>query len=145
NKIDYNHFRAYELEAYYQELDWNWESGFKDKTILWTTKHVTGFNHSWRKALRFILLSALGFYTLFFIAENYALRLSWSGIPQYITGYFRFLLVTDFYNPLIQNGREYILSDGWNHVISWFLFILGKIFIAFGIYEMIQAFRKFKA
>jgi hypothetical protein len=145
SRFDYNKFRNYEVAAYYQELDWKWKGDFKDKTILWATKHVTGFDHSWRKALRFVLLSAFVFFSLFFISENYKLPISFSGIPQYITGYFRFLLVTDLYNPLVQSGKEYISNNGWNHIFSWFFFILGKIFIAFGIYEMIQAFRKFKA
>jgi hypothetical protein len=55
------------------------------------------------------------------------------------SGFFRFLLVTDFYNPL-ETERIYLTNP-----FSWLIFILGKIFIAFGIYEMIQSFRKFKA
>ena len=27
NKIDYNRFRSYELQAYYQELNWKWKEG----------------------------------------------------------------------------------------------------------------------
>lgn len=145
NRIDYNRFRSYELQAYYQELKTNGTSFWnKDRLILYATKHATGFDHSWQKALGFVLLATFVFFSLFFVSENYDLPFAWSGIPQYITGYFRFLLVTDFYNPL-NSGREYIANDGWNHIASWFIFILGKIFIAFGIYEMIQAFRKFKA
>jgi hypothetical protein len=143
NKIDYNRFRAYELSAYYRELQWNWKDG-KDKFILGATWLVTGFDHSWRRALFFSLTAALIFYSLFFIFENSTKELDFSGTPQFITGYFRFLIVTDFYNPL-SNGREYIANDGVNHIFSWLIFILGKIVIAFGIYEMIQAFRKFKA
>jgi hypothetical protein len=146
NKIDYNRFRAYELEAYYQELNADKRNKLdKDRLILRATKLVTGFDHDWRKALCFILIVAFIFFSVFFISENFTKQFSWSGIPQFIIGYFRFLLVTDFYNPLIQSGREYISNNGWNHIFSWFFFILGKIFIAFGIYEMIQAFRKFKA
>lgn len=145
NKIDYNLFRSYELQAYYNELKTKGTSFWdRDRLILYATKHVTGFDHSWQKALGFILLAAFIFFSLFFVSENYDLPFAWSGFPQYITGYFRFLIVTDFYNPL-SNGREYIANDSWNHIVSWFFFILGKIFIAFGIYEMIQAFRKFKA
>lgn len=145
NKIDYNRFRAYELQAYYNELKTKGTSFWdRDRLILYATKHVTGFDHSWQKALGFVLLAAFIFFNLFFVSENYDLPFAWSGFPQYITGYFRFLIVTDFYNPL-SNGREYIANDSWNHIVSWFFFILGKIFIAFGIYEMIQAFRKFKA
>ncbi|QEE48952.1 hypothetical protein FUA48_04965 [Flavobacterium alkalisoli] len=141
NRIDYNRFRGYELQAYYQELDW--KNNFKDKAILWATKASTGFEHSWTKALRFVLTGAAIFYTLFFISENYmlTLNLNLSSIKDFVSGYFRFLIVTDFYNPL---EEKRIFIDNSN-TIGWIIFILGKIVLAFGIYEMIQAFRKFKA
>lgn len=139
NRIDYNRFRSYELAAYYNEL--KWYGDFKDKFILWATKWSTGFEHSWRRALVFTLLSCLLFYSLFFISENYMYSFDINYIREYLSGYFRFLIVTDFYNPL-SNGREYIHAT---NTTGWFIFIFGKIVIAFGIYEMIQAFRKFKA
>lgn len=143
NRIDYYRFRGYELSAYYQELNWDWNEGFKNKLILEATKFVTGFDYSWRRALMFTLLSALIFYSIFFVFQdlNQGKTLD---ISKYITGYFRFLLVTDFYNPLSKN-REFIENNAWYDVLGWIFFILGKIVIAFGIYEMIQAFRKFKA
>lgn len=141
NKIDYNRFRAYELHAYYRELNWQWKDGFKDKLILGATILFTGFENSWRRALCITLLFAAAFYSLFFISENYMFSIDFSQWQEFLSGYFRFLIVTDFYNPLSE-GRTYI--DNTN-TIGWFIFILGKIVIAVGIYEMIQAFRKFKA
>jgi len=44
-----------------------------------------------------------------------------------------------FFNPLV-NDKVYLTNP-----LSWLIFIFGKIVIAFGIYEMIQSFRKFKA
>ncbi|WP_417366663.1 hypothetical protein [Flavobacterium beibuense] len=139
NRIDYNRFRGYELQAHYQELDW--ENNFKDKAILWATKISTGFEYSWTKALEFILIVPTIFYILFFISENYAYQFDCRHFPEFLTGYFRFLIVTDFYNPL---EKKRIFIDNSN-TISWLIFIVGKIVLAFGIYEMIQAFRKFKA
>jgi hypothetical protein len=140
NKIDYNRFRSYELSIFYKELNWNWKDG-KDKFILAATWLATGFDHSWRRALLFSLVTGVLFYSLFFISENYMFEIDVSQWKEYASGYFRFLLVTDFYNPL-EKDRKYIDNSNF---IGWFIFILGKIFIAFGIYEMIQAFRKFKA
>jgi len=141
NKIDYNRFRAYELHAYYRELNWKWSEGFRDKVVLGATILSTGFDHSWRRALGFTLGFGLLFYSLFFISVNHLLDWDLSNWREYGTGYFRFLIVTDLYSPLA-NGREYISNTNF---LGWIVFILGKIFIAFGIYEMIQAFRKFKA
>ncbi|QYJ68842.1 pentapeptide repeat-containing protein [Flavobacterium litorale] len=137
NKIDYNRFRAYELAAYNKELKWN--KNFRDKFILSATWLATGFDYSWMRALVFTLLSGFLFYSLFFIWESYMYPFDLSYWKKFLSGYFRFLLITDFYNPLAKE-REFL-----THPLSWFLFILGKVVIAFGIYEMIQAFRKFKA
>lgn len=144
NKIDFNRFRGYELAAHYKELNWNWKSGFKDKCILWATKWSTDFGNSWRRALAFTLLLGLIFYSIFYfiefyIFENYKYYFYSNYFERFFNGFVRFLIVTDFYNPLVQD-RNYI-----QNVWSWIPFILGKIVIAFGIYEMIQSFRKFKA
>lgn len=142
NRIDYNRFRNYELAAHYKELDWKWNSGFIDKSILFVTKISTDFGNSWRKALRFTILGGFSIYFLLYIIENshYTIDLSnWDNWARLFSGFFRFLLVTDFYNPL-ETERIYLINP-----FSWLIFIFGKIVIAFGIYEMIQSFRKFKA
>lgn len=142
NRIDFNRFRSYELAAHYKELDWKWNSGFIDKSILFASKISTDFGNSWRKALRFILIGGFTIYLLLYIFENRDSIINLSNIDNWtrlFSGFFRFLLVTDFYNPL-ETNRIYLTNP-----FSWVIFIFGKIFIAFGIYEMIQSFRKFKA
>lgn len=137
NKIDYNRFRAYELSAYYTELKWfNWKDS-KDKFILAATWLSTGFEHSWRRALVFTIISGLLWYSGLYFLEYHG-SYNPEKINDFFTGAFRFFLITDFYSPFEE--RKY-LTDA----ISWLPFVIGKIFIAFGIYEMIQAFRKFKA
>ena len=137
NRIDFNRFKNYEMATYYKEL--NWSDNFIDKFILWTTKWSTDFGSSWFRALIFTIISGLFWYSLFYRIENSS-TLDFSRTNDFFVGAFRFFLVTDFHNPLIDNPKIY-LESGW----SWLIFILGKIFIAFGIYEMIQSFRKFKA
>ncbi|WP_298303117.1 pentapeptide repeat-containing protein [Flavobacterium sp.] len=137
NRIDFNRFKNYEMATYYKEL--NWKKNFVDKSILYMTKISTDFGNSWSKALGFTLLSALLFFSLFFINENYNNSFDIKNWTQFTSGYFRFFLVTDFYNPL-ETDRVYLTNP-----LSWLIFIFGKIVIAFGIYEMIQSFRKFKA
>lgn len=137
NRIDFNRFKNYEMAAYYNEL--TWKNNFIDKSILWSTKISTDFGNNWAKALVFTLISGLAFYLVFFIFENYKYSFDLDGWQNFAKGYIRFFLLTDFYNPL-ENDRIYIKSF-W----SWIPFILGKFIIAFGIYEMIQSFRKFKA
>ncbi|WP_026714791.1 hypothetical protein [Flavobacterium daejeonense] len=69
-------------------------------------------------------------------------HLNLSNWADFIYGYFRFFLITDFKNEYYQEGDN-ILK--FNCFLSLVPFIIGKIAVAFGIYEMIQSFRKFKA
>jgi len=137
NRIDFNRFKNYEMALYYKEL--SWKNNFIDKSILWATKVSTDFGNSWIKAFWFTIKSGIAFYLLFFLSENYNHSFDFKNISQFISGLFRFFLVTDFYNPL-ETDRIYLTKP-----LSWLIFIFGKIVIAFGIYEMIQSFRKFKA
>lgn len=142
NRIDFNRFRAFELAAHYEELDWKWKSGFIDKSILFATKISTDFGNSWRKALRFTIVGGFLIYLFLYIIENRKFSidiLNWNNWERLLSGFFRFLLVTDFYNPL-EADRIYLTNP-----LSWLILIFGKIVIAFGVYEMIQSFRKFKA
>ncbi|WP_291286082.1 hypothetical protein [Flavobacterium sp.] len=135
NKIDFNNYRNYELAAHYEEL--NIGTNFKDTSILWATKWSSNFGN-WFWALGFTVVSGLFWFSILYRIENSG-TFNFEKINEYFVGAFRFFLVTDFFNPL-ENDRTY-LDNGW----SWLIFIFGKIFIAFGIYEMIQSFRKFKA
>jgi len=94
------------------------------------------------KGLRFTLISGFTAFSLFFIFENTRLTVDLNNWQDFVYGYFRFFLITDFKNEYYEAG-ERVLK--FNSIISLFPFIIGKIVIAFGIYEMIQSFRKFKA
>ncbi len=65
------------------------------------------------------------------------------GLHGYINGFFKYILVTNFDSPLAKENNP-ISNEMFNYIPSYFVFILGKILIAFGIYEMIQSFRKFR-
>jgi len=133
NKIDFNRFRNYELATYYKELKF-WDSPI-DKIILFTTKWSTNFG-SWFWAFCFTLITGFSWYCILYFWEHNG-SYNPDRINDFVTGSFRFFLITDFYSPF--EDRKY-LTDA----VSWFPFVIGKIVIAFGIYEMIQAFRKFK-
>ena len=159
NRIDYNRFRVYEFNAYREDIKKKLKEFEKDKDhlnhrvrepiqlkrdafILWISDIVSEYGTDWKRALKFTLYSGLILYSLFFICENYEYKINlfnWDNFTRFISGLFRFFLVTDFFNPL-DTDRTYLTNP-----LSWLILILGKIFIAFGIYEMIQSFRKFKA
>lgn len=139
NRIDFNNYRNYELAAHYEELSFS--KNFKDTSILWATKWSSNFGN-WTWALCFTLIIGLVFFSSFYIFENSNKTINLHNWPDFIYGYFRFFLITDFKNEYYESG-ESILK--FNCFISLLPFIIGKIAVAFGLYEMIQSFRKFKA
>jgi hypothetical protein len=159
NKIDYNRFRVFEFNAYRKDISKKLE-GFKkdenkfyhrlrepiqlnrDLVILNLTERVSDYGTDWKRALNFTLFFGSILFLLFYSVENRNQSidiLSYYNWSLFISGLFRFFLVTDFFNPLA-NDRIYLTNP-----ISWLLFIIGKIIISFGLYEMVQSFRKFKA
>lgn len=135
NKIDFNNYRNYELAAHYKEL--RLRTNFKDTSILWATKWSSNFGN-WFWAFWFTIISGFIWYSILYTIENSG-EYNSDQIESYFISLFRFFLITDFYSPF-EAGRNYLSNIG-----SWIPFIFGKIFIAFGLYEMIQSFRKFKA
>jgi hypothetical protein len=135
NKIDFNNYRNYELAAHNKEL--RFRTNFKDTSILWATKWSSDFGN-WFWSLCFTLISGFFWYSILYRLENSG-EYSSVHLEAYFISLFRFFLITDFYSPF-ETGRNYLSNIG-----SWIPFIFGKIFIAFGLYEMVQSFRKFKA
>jgi len=155
NKIDFSRFRVYEFNAYKKDIRKKLAEFKSDKNhfryrkreptqlkrdlfILNISDVVSEYGTDWKRAIKFTLITGLFWFSILYRIENSGVFNS-EKINEFFVGAFRFFLVTDFFNPL-ENDRTY-LENGW----SWLIFILGKIFIAFGIYEMIQSFRKFKA
>ena len=139
NKIDFNNYRNYELAAHYKELKLC--ANFKDTSILWATRWSSNFGN-WFWAFWFTLIVGLVFFTPYFMFENSSNPINLNNWKDFVYGYFRFFLITDFKNEYYKTG-ESVLK--FNCILSLIPFILGKIVVAFGIYEMIQSFRKFKA
>ena len=159
NKIDFNRFRVYEFNAYRKDIRKKLAEFKKDKNrfhhrkrepiqlkrdlfILNISDIASEYGTDWKRAIKFTLLSGFAAFTLFFILENFKLNIDLNDWQDFVYSYFRFFLITDFKNEYYEAG-ERVLK--FNSIISLFPFIIGKIAIAFGIYEMIQSFRKFKA
>lgn len=155
NRIDYNTFRVYELTMHSQEVNRLLKNSklpesekdtlLKDKCILYLHHYVSNFGTDWRKALSFILCTGFTFYTILYMIENANKELDiCAGLHGYINGFFKYILVTNFDNPLLAGEviKEEVFK--FTYIPSYFVFIFGKILIAFGIYEMVQSFRKFR-
>ncbi|MCD8434746.1 hypothetical protein LNJ03_05505 [Tenacibaculum dicentrarchi] len=147
NRIDYDNFRAYELNSFKEELKTkikkqpkaNRKKLCRDLTILRVNSFFSNNGTDWLRAIKRTLVVAILFYSIFYGIHNYTreLEFSWSSWNEYIIGLFKFSLLTDFHNPL--NTRKYLVSS-----FEWLILFFGKIFIGIGIYHILVSFRKYR-
>ncbi|WP_350287854.1 hypothetical protein [uncultured Croceitalea sp.] len=133
NRIDYNRFKALELNAFKNELT---SKLWVDKSILWLNQISSDHGLNPWKGVLFTLLIGMIFYVLYFISENFKLQffISSTSINQFLIGYFKFLIPSHL-SPF-ENGLKQ-----WYQYLP---FITGKAFVAYGIYQTVQSFRKFR-
>ncbi|RKS42524.1 hypothetical protein BC962_3249 [Gillisia mitskevichiae] len=146
NKIDYDNFRAHELSSYKEELKiklkrkkgYNRRKIRRDLSILKVNTFFSNNGTDWVRALKRTIFVAVFFYSILYIIYNSSRQFDLSGYNEYLTGLFRYFLLTDFHNPFVVD-KVYFLS-----IWQWIPFVIGKIFIAIGIYEILVSFRKFR-
>lgn len=138
NKIDYNRVNAYEQRKYFQELTFKNPDFF----ILLLNRMSNDFGISWLKGIWFTLKCSFLFFVALlivnnFVESNYPLSINpthnWAKFEQILSEFLKFIFSFGFTSPGFQ-------SNGFLFLI----FIIAKIFIGFGIYQTIAAFRKFK-
>lgn len=136
NQIDYLRFKAYELIAYKKEVD-QYKLNWKDSLILYFNEDSNYFGLDWTKGIRFIFQWSLIFYLLYIISYSASID-DFNCIPRIedlATNYLKFTNPLSFLDTPLENSEDYFLP---------LLFIsLSKIFVSYGIYQTIQAFRKF--
>lgn len=143
NKIDFDRFKAYEINAYRKELIVGklfWYND-KDAFILKVADLFSKNGTDWFRALKVSLIGSFIFYSFFYwmnVNQFKVGNIDFSQISHFGNGFTKFLIPTNFYNPVLEQ-RSYVSG------FSWIPFILGKIFLSIGIYETIVSFRKFKS
>lgn len=141
NLISAGSYYKREMDLYSKSITYR---QFHDWFILLMSRWSSDYGVNWGRAVLFTLIGGMLFYIpFFFLKEDYGFstkehsvfllfdRSFWSGFINY------FWLPTGF-NELTKNGAE-LVGGGFGASF----FIIGKILIAFGIYQTIAAFRKF--
>ena len=136
NQIDYLRFKAYELNAYKKEVDQN-KLNWKDSLILYFNEDSNYFGLDWTKGIRFIFQWSFIFYLLYIISYSASIN-DLSCIPKtedFLVNYLKFTNPLSFLKTPLENSENYFFP---------LLFLsVSKIFVSYGIYQTIQAFRKF--
>lgn len=134
NQIDYLRFKSFELIAYDKEKG----KDCKDRIILFFNKHSNYFGLDWTRGLGFIGYTGFAFYLLFLITYAIAMKNTIyfpKTVEDFCVGYLKFL------NPISLSQSP--IKDAEEHIFPLLSFLIGRIFISYGIYQTIQAFRKF--
>lgn len=133
NNIDALKFHQYEMAIYKIEID---EHGnFEDKVALWFNRISNDFGSSWWRGVVFTLIVTLIFYITFliFISDELVFDFCSDSIGSTIKFYIQFLNLTYWdYQPFGIN----------NYTWGYICLFVGRIFIGYGYFQIIQAFRK---
>lgn len=138
NQIVALEYHAKEMEKYKEELKESKDKVIWDKFILCMNNLSSKHGLSPSKGIMFTLITTAIIFVVFLSAlwcEN-KIILDWNNTWETIKGFFLLLNVTNWSFELF--GMTYK-----DYNIAFIVLVIGRIFIAYGIYQTIQAFRKF--
>jgi len=140
NSVDALEYQAKELREFESTL--HFDKRWKEKFVLYFYKISNDFNTNWVKGLWFTLLSTIAFYTLYIFTLP-GLKIMWqpqgwdyflNSVNSTMMYFFKFFIIThdlDFMKGFKPNFLSYLIDS------------IGRIFIGYGIYQTVQAFRKY--
>ena len=144
NNIDAFRYNSLEKQAYQQQLKEHNKKWFNNQDSLMFTLNYLSNKHksSWLRGVGFTVLVAIIFYTISIFTTG-KFQLSIEDIWPTINKNFSALIV--FLNPTHNPNfiKDIFQIENLNSGYYVFDFI-GRIFIGYGIYQTIQAFRKFR-
>lgn len=122
--------RANEMDKHYQILKWT-KQPF-EKFVFWLNLHSNKFGLKWQRGMAFTLIVWFLFFSLFIIIRD-----GWGGTFIWIDSEYLKEAVDYFW---VFSGMKGIGNQtSWLEILPFFL---GKILIAYGIYQTVTAFRK---
>ncbi len=145
NKIESLKFSYFEIETYHKQLSrqfWNEKkikSTFENYFILFLNSLSNKNGRSWLRGIFFTtIIAGLFFYVAVLTTEKYSFAFS---LPQAEDINYCLKLYFEFLTPThTVQFMDCLGSNPWTYLLDF----LGRAFIAYGIYQTIQAFRKFR-
>ncbi len=144
DKITALTYRKYEMLSFTEELKWS-RDNISEKFVLYLNRFSNNHGLSWIRGIEFTLIVWLLFYSLY----------SWASNGFIITKGLETLIFTqkEFWadainflwlpQGLLELTKGLLKStNGFYFAIMIISFIFGKVFIAYGIYQLVAAFRK---
>jgi uncharacterized protein YjbI with pentapeptide repeats len=134
-------YQAREIEAHYKTLPWS-RKNFFTKLNLFFNWISNNFGRNWAQGAFFsISIGLFFFYCLVLSSEEFHFALNFSHIPNLLDSFLKFM------NPLRHFETENLFQDKQPVVNAtpgtYILDFAGRIFVTYGYYQTIQAFRRF--
>jgi len=137
-----------------------WQNRF-ERLSIWLSKISNNHGQDWMKAVRFTFIGAFGCFLLFYclapldISDLYYCLLTSLGTDlkecfnsceiarwnNFIPEFFKYLIPTNY--SLLNIYLDNAVSAWYYKALASSVYILGKIWVGYGIFEIIEAFRKF--
>jgi hypothetical protein len=140
-KKSWNDLKSKTKEQFIKVKDWFF--AVANYGILTLNRVSNNHNTSYLRGLLFTISIGILFYYLLIINSGkyvFSLSLDQKIISENIPGFFNFLIPTHKFNFLGVNFIENFKPNNWFYLWD----TLGRVFVGYGIYQTIQAFRKYR-
>ncbi|MNK40334.1 hypothetical protein D3C87_589800 [compost metagenome] len=137
--LEANHFYAKEMNAFYRTI--TWRKNFWEKLNLCFNKYSNDHGQSWQLALAVVAIGSSLFFAVYLLGLN--IRIGSISEPEDRDYFLKCLsYLPEFLNPV--HRTDEIAKGIGQQASPWARLVEGfsRIFIAFAIYQLIQAFRK---
>lgn len=136
NRVEALKFKSYEMQTYMKELAASKKSRCAEKALLYLNFISNNFGLSWTRGVGFTIITAAIFFILYLSVGTLLVQFVYDPDASGKTA----LLFLKYLNITYWNVDSFNVND--NAWLYGILFI-GRIFIGFGYYQTIQAFRKY--
>lgn len=136
-----NTIEALKYKAIEYDLHRASKIGIWDKMLLWLNKNSNNHGKSWVRGVVFNIVVAFIFYSLYsFSIGNLEWSMNFKNWIFFKEEYWKGVL-NFFWLPNLDGFKE--LANSKTTIVSYVWFIMGKVFIGYGVYQTISAFRKY--
>ncbi|MFN0174040.1 MAG: hypothetical protein ACKVU0_05280 [Saprospiraceae bacterium] len=134
-------YLAFEMEAYRQQLQMEgWWKNRGELAMLWSNKLSTNYGVSWQRGLGVTFLAVIFFYSIFCYLIGYRFE---NNSPDDVDRFWEVVSYAPYYlNPLRDMDSVFLLPDKDFTPAARFWDFISRIFVAYFVYQTIQAFRK---
>lgn len=136
-------YQSIEVETHYNKLKF-WSKQWPTVFALWLNKISNSFGRNWFQGVGFTIgVGLIFFYALVISTNEYSIDIAFDSDWKFVPAFIRFM------NPLrfFELENLFKISDNDSFLtLSYCSYIwdsLGRIFVAYGVYQTIQAFRKY--